>query len=130
MRATDEICTAVNRIVWNPSDAESQVHSRRKERRIPLHCGITITPLREPGASPQECSEGSFTGYVRDISPNGVGLIHDRPLEKASVILAFELENDECIQFIADVLWCEKQQDGQYISGGKFKRLARWTARD
>ena len=39
------------------------------------------------------------------------------------MILEFELENSKPIRFIADLLWCEPQPDGQFFSGGKLLEL-------
>ncbi len=41
----------------------------------------------------------------------------DQRLERGFVLLEFESENGEPLQFIADVLWCELQDGGCYGSG-------------
>ncbi len=123
MRAIDEIGTAVNEITRSISVAKVLDGACRGETRLPLNKGITIARLHDPDEMPDESSGESFTGYVRDISPKGVGLIHDRPIERGSVVLAFELESGDHIRLIADVLWCEVQEDGQYFSGGKLRKL-------
>ncbi len=87
--------------------------------RFPCHKQVTITPLRGRWKTPEHRSGDSFAGYVRDISSYGVGLAHSHPLEPGPVLLAFDLRNGEQVSFIAEVLWCESQGDGQYISGGK-----------
>jgi len=87
--------------------------------RFPCHKQVTITPLRGRWKTPEHRSGDSFAGYVRDISSYGVGLAHSHPLEPGPVLLAFDLRNGEQVSFVAEVLWCEPQGDGQYISGGK-----------
>jgi len=87
--------------------------------RLPSHKQVTITPLRGRSKTPEHRSGDSFAGYVRDISSYGVGLAHSHPLEPGPVLLAFDLRNGEQVSFVAEVLWCEPQGDGQYISGGK-----------
>jgi len=123
MQATDEIGDAVHQIMRSSAGAESQSGSRCEEARLPLHREITIAPLAKIAESADEFAGAPFIGYVRDISPRHVGLIHDRPVERGSVLLVFGLEGDARISFIADLLWCEVQDDGQYISGAKVMKL-------
>lgn len=71
---------------------------------------VTITPL---GWS-QQVDEESFSGRLRNISGYGFGLAHDRVLQRGYVLLELELPTGETIRFIADLLWCEAQEDGGY----------------
>jgi hypothetical protein len=123
IRVTHEIGTAVHRIVRSVCDSMPEGQSSREATREALDCGITITPVQKPDDAAQGQFGESIPGHVRDISLKGVGLIHDRPIERGSVVLAFELEGGEAIHFIADVLWCEAREDGRYASGGKLLRL-------
>lgn len=84
---------------------------------------VTITRLRGRSKTSENWMGDSFTGYTRDISSHGsshgVGLAHSQHLERGPVLLTFELGNGEHVSFVADMLWCESQGDGQYFSGGK-----------
>ena len=83
------------------------------------HQAVTITPLnKSPGTTGEH-----FEGTLWNISTNGFSLAHDFCLQRGYVLLLFALENREPIQFIADLLWCERQTDGRYFSGGKFLEL-------
>ena len=84
---------------------------------------VRMTPiLRLPGSTGERLG-ASFTGHARDISSGGIGLMHDCDLERGSLLLDFELDNDEHIQFVADLLWCTRQDDGWHVSGGKLMKL-------
>jgi len=101
------------------TDLTPQVANRQARPRLPLNKLATITPLlQSPGDAGYRRGE-LLAGRVRDISRYGFGLAHDQRLDRGLVLLDIERENGEPLQFIADVLWCELQDDGCYFSGGK-----------
>jgi hypothetical protein len=120
-RSTESIRRAVLQIVRNADDAETQRGGLGEGTRVALHKQVKVTPLP---ACTTECPKESFTAYVRDISASSIGLIHDRPLEQDTVLLDFELKNSISIRFVAHVLWCKRQADGRYFSGGQLTELA------
>ena len=123
VQATDAIRAAVERIIECASDGESQSCRLGETSRLPLQMQVRITPiLRLPGSTGERLG-ASFTGHARDISSRGIGLMHDCCLEGGSMLVDFELDNDEHIQFVADLLWCTRQDDGWYLSGGKLMKL-------
>jgi hypothetical protein len=83
---------------------------------------VVIMPRPAWTASTEQPSE-SFPGLLRNTSPNGIGLAHDRPLEPGQVLVGLEMEDDEDIVLIVDLVWCKRQPDGQYYSTGKVKEL-------
>jgi len=123
IRSTEAIRAAVSHILTNADLAEPELDRRREETRFPLHKEVTISPICELSGRTDESFGDSFVGFVRDISPRGIGLAHDRPLDRGSVLLRLDLENGEQFHFLADLLWYEQQDDGRYHSGGKLIEL-------
>jgi hypothetical protein len=80
---------------------------------------VTITPLLPSSGEAGRRLGEPLAGHLRNISRNGFGLVHRQRLERGFVILEFALDNGEPLQFIAEVLWQERQDDGGYFSGGK-----------
>jgi hypothetical protein len=89
------------------------------EPRLCLNEPATITRLfRSSGDAGYQLGE-PLAGRVRHISRYGFNLAHNQRLERGIILLEFDLANGMPLQFIADVLWCELQDDGGYFSGGK-----------
>ena len=121
----DEISEAVRRIQANVAAAsavDKKVDEKTgREARITLNAAVKITPLKWS----QKVDDESILGQVRNISGYGFGLAHGRQIQRGYVLLEFELEGREPVQFIADLLWCEEQPDGRFYSGGKLLELVR-----
>jgi len=62
----------------------------------------------------------SYEGFSRDISPAGIGLMHqaDLPRELADVVL--KGEDDETVSLRVQLEWCRPIGNGWYLSGGRF----------
>ena len=58
-------------------------------------------------------------GVTRNICRDGVGLMHDRPLELGVYQLAIVLQNGTTIDVAAELRWCRKRGN-DYISGAAF----------
>ncbi|NQT14265.1 MAG: PilZ domain-containing protein [Planctomycetes bacterium] len=119
MQSSSTIRKALRRIQESAASTVSRSPTGCTRPRLPVHKQVMITRLRGPSQTPEDCLGDSLTGYVRDISSSGVGLAHAENLDPGPVLLAFELRDGEQVSFIADVLWCEPQGDGQYFSGGR-----------
>ena len=119
LRSSTVIRNALRQVRDHAVAAVSPSPAGSAEARLPAHKQVRITRLRGQTQTSEDWPDDSFTGYVRDISSCGVGLAHSRQLEQGPVLLAFELRDGEQVSFIAEVLWCEPQGDGQYFSGGK-----------
>ena len=61
-----------------------------------------------------------YDGISRDISPTGIGLLHqaDLPLAEADVVLT--TEHDESVSVRVQIDWCRPLGKGWYLSGGRF----------
>ena len=119
IEASDAMLAALHRIQPKITDSEPQRGDSRADPRRPVNAPVTITLVCPSSGKLGE----SFRGSIRNISRHGVGLAHDRCLEREFVLLEIEGKNGEPILFIAHVLWCELQASGQYFSGGKLVEL-------
>ena len=123
MRSSTMIRGALRKVQDQAVTAVSPGPTGCAEPRLPVHKRVRITRLRGRTKTPEDWSDDSVTGYVRDISSAGIGLAHGLHLEPGPVLLEFELRNGEHVSFLAEVLWCESQGDGQYFSGGKLREV-------
>jgi hypothetical protein len=104
----------------DPTPEDAHCHA---EPRLPLDKPVTIMRLLRYSSGAIDRLGEPLVGRVRNISRHGFGLAHDQRLERGLVLLKFDLENGEPIQFVADVFWCELQESGCYFSGGKILGL-------
>ena len=119
MESSGAIRAALRQFQPGATDPTPQGTNCQAEPRLPLNKPATITPLfRSSGDAGYRLGE-PLAVRVRNISPHGFSLAHDQRMERGFVLLDFDLENGEPMQFIADVLWCELQDSGCYLSGGK-----------
>jgi hypothetical protein len=123
MESSAAIRAALHQFQAGAADPAFQGANCQAAPRLPLNKPATITPLL------RSCEDASYrlgkplAGCVRNISRYGFGLAHDQRLERGFVLLEFDLENSEPLRFIADVLWCELQDNGRYSSGGKILEM-------
>jgi hypothetical protein len=119
MQSSSAIFTAMRQLQPNAADPASRDANGCAEPRLPLDKPATITRLcRCAGGTVDRLGE-PLAGRVRNVSRHGLGLAHDQRLERGLVLLEMELANGGPLRFIADVLWCELQDNGCYHSGGK-----------
>lgn len=77
---------------------------------------------RQPFSRPVKLtnSEGTVVwGVTRNICRDGVGLLHNMPLEPGVYQLEIVLHNGTTIDVAAELRWCRKR-DNDYISGAQF----------
>jgi hypothetical protein len=93
------------------ADAEDYLEDQLERCRLPFIRGVVI-----------ETSEGDrHSGFIRDISGGGVGLIHAITLPTGQrVVLTTNLRNDVEIQVDAEIVWCKSYGAGWYLSGAIF----------
>lgn len=58
--------------------------------------------------------------FSRDISPSGIGLIHDAPVEPGETLLTIDSVSSGPIRLRAEIIWCEACGNGWYLSGARF----------
>jgi hypothetical protein len=64
------------------------------------------------------------TAYTRDISPRGVGLLHDQPLGSRRVLLTFQLLGEQTVSLMVDLKWERYMGDFWFASGGSLVAVA------
>jgi hypothetical protein len=119
MESVGAIHAALRQLHPGAADPTPQGTNCQVESRLALNRPATITRLLQSSGDAGYRLGEPLVGHVRNISRYGFGLTHDRRLERGLVILEFELDNGEPLQFIAEVLWYERQATGCYFSGGK-----------
>ena len=85
---------------------------RRAEARNLMVVPVLVQPVDEsfePLAPP-------FGAVTRNISPQGIGLVHTLPIEYELLALQLKL-GDEDINLVAKVLWCELERPAFYYIG-------------
>lgn len=88
---------------------DSYERETRREMRYAFYQSMTI-----------RLGEMEYDGFSRDISPTGIGLMHqvDLPLEPIDVLLSTAA--GESVSLRVQLEWCRPLGQGWYLSGGKF----------
>ena len=66
----------------------------------------------------------SLLAFTRDISPLGIGLLHNAPLERGEVVLRFTGESNDQVLLRSEIVWCHDCGEGWYLSGARFLEVA------
>ncbi|MEZ6102525.1 MAG: hypothetical protein R3E01_26590 [Pirellulaceae bacterium] len=61
-----------------------------------------------------------YSAFTRDVSEQGIGLLHAMPLEPGRITLETYLGEGKCIKNRVEITWCLPCGDGWFISGGAF----------
>ncbi len=101
-RATDRLMRQIK-----PIEKE-----RRSENRTPYCCSVTLRLDDEGGIL--------MPGYIRDISPSGMGFKHGTPLEIGDVTAIFQLPDATDVRLRVRICWTRRLDDLWFISGGQF----------
>jgi hypothetical protein len=93
--------------------ARSEEHiDRRGEPRSPYFRPISVM-LDGP-------QRRQYSAFSREISPSGIGLLHNMPLDPSEVTLAILGPRGEACRFRTHIMWCRPCGEGWYLSGGRF----------
>jgi hypothetical protein len=84
---------------------------RRSHERIPCCRRAIIYPRDGTGPIP---------GVLRDLSEQGIGLLHEVPLKKGEVCIRITLDDNQVVCAKIDIAWCRWSVKHCYISGGQF----------
>ncbi len=91
-------------------DAKAAEQDRRHHGRLPFFQPAFINLDKKQ----------TFSVFTRDISPDGMGLLHNKPIEPQIVNLAVHCSNGTIVEIRLDLDWCLSCGEGWYISGGGF----------
>ena len=63
---------------------------------------------------------GPIPAAMRDISKDGIGLVHEVPLDPGEVVLRIPITGSRVICARVKIAWCSSTMKHCYISGGPF----------
>lgn len=89
---------------------------RRQKQRHPFFRPVTITIGGD--------GESQIPAFSRDISLEGIGLLHDSPLDARMVTVRIPTGTGRPADIQAEIKWCVPGGQGWFVSGGLFKRLS------
>jgi hypothetical protein len=107
---TRVIRAAITRLL-DQCKAASGAH--RAHKREPFFGSVTV-------AVNEGSEERRFSCFSRDISPAGIGLLHNMPLPLGEVTLTIHPDFSEDISLRGEVIWCQPCGEGWYLSGVSF----------
>jgi hypothetical protein len=84
----------------------------RNRLREPFLASVFIQPEGDAGPS--------LTGFSRDVSAEGVGLLHSFPLDLTDTVVEFPRPNRKSLRLQVKITWCKPFGEGWYVSGGQF----------
>ncbi len=84
----------------------------RAELRVSFLRPVTILP-EAPERQP-------ISAFSRDLSPFGIGLLHNVPVDLQDVLLRVPLGHGGALHLRVRIKWCEACGEGWYFSGGRF----------
>jgi hypothetical protein len=90
-------------------------YSLRLQQRFPFFRPITIAAQRE--------SAIKVRTFSRDISPDGIGLVHSMPVSPGRVVLGIPSATGRQVDISAEIRWCAPAGQNCYLSGGSFRTL-------
>ncbi len=92
------------------SEAMDQGIDKRNVQREPYFKKVTI-----------QIDSGSVAnGFIREISNEGVGLLHAFPLKPKDSVIVVVGSDRTPFRLQVEITWCESVGEGWYISGGQF----------
>jgi hypothetical protein len=100
--------TAVSELL---SQALNQEIERRGCQREPFLAPVFIQPKGDSGPS--------LTAFSRDVSSDGIGLLHAFPLDLTETVVVF-LDSNQKIRLKVSIAWCKPFGEGWFVSGGRF----------
>jgi len=117
--AIEEVHSALVRIISDNRQEDETSGENRGQSRMPFHRPVRVTSVEEFENNALDSHDKGFNAAIRDLSANGVGLMHDCPIDNRRVVLTFDLSGGESISLLVDLQWDMQESDGKYVSGGK-----------
>lgn len=114
----------VGRLVALLSSLREGTLNRREFKRMPLPFRFELASLETKQSADQLAVAENIGGASRysvmgkDLSPEGIGLIHTRPLPYRLVRLTLS-DTPEPVWLDVDLSWCRFVKSGHYESGGR-----------
>ena len=86
------------------SEAKEQGVDRRKLQRKPY--------LKKVLIQPNQCSGAELTGFTREISNEGVGLLHAFPLDPKDIVIVIVSQDQTKFRLQSEITWCSPLGEG------------------
>ena len=93
-------------------DEKAERGERRDHTRQPFFGPVTIVV-------PENGKQRDYSCFSRDISPTGIGLLHNMPFECGEVTLTVQRQSGD-VCFRGEIIWCRPCGEGWYLSGVRF----------
>ncbi len=68
----------------------------------------------------EEADRREISCFSRDISANGIGLLHDTPLELGPAVVKIPRRFIGHIEIPCSILWCRPCGEGWHVAGAQF----------
>ncbi len=95
-------------------EAKAAIEERGDAIRTPFFGPINITIV-------EKSQQWQFSGFSRELSSSGIGMLHSMPLEAGEVVLVtISRRSAPDIRLRSKLRWCEPCGEGWYISGAEF----------
>ena len=125
-RAADRIRAAV----WlagfiRPAGESRSGVEQRREPRQPFVIGTFLMPVNSDGdgVSQVDPDEPLLPVITFDISPHGVSIQHDRPLQSTTCLLAFDLWTDRPVTLLVEQRWTRLESGSPFAHRSGFEIL-------
>jgi hypothetical protein len=98
-------------------EAKAAMEERMVDNRTPFFGPVSIA-IEEDG------QQWQFSGFSREVSPSGIGLLHNMPLDSGDVVVVtIPRRMVPDTRFQCKLRWCEPCGEGWYISGAEFRAV-------
>lgn len=98
---------------------EQAAANRRTEKRTKCALPVEVLVTNAEGRYVSWAEGESHKAYIRDVSPSGIGLLHNTHVDAHRVVLRVALEDNEPVSLSVCLLWCRPVKEGWFSSGGK-----------
>jgi hypothetical protein len=85
---------------------------RRAAERQPFFVPVTVIPSFSP--------ERRWSAFSRDLSSDGIGLLHNLAIERGAVCELIVKTDRAELRHKAQCMWCSAAGEGWYLSGWRF----------
>ncbi len=89
-----------------------ELTDRRAEMRHPYFAPVDV-----------RMNDTHLSAFAREISPLGIGLLHNAPLPAEVVTIRLRGPQGTNLAIQTQILWCKPCGEGWYLSGGRFLNL-------
>ena len=103
------------------SEDDGRPYDRRKSRRIQLRMPVILIPVEEDHERDDvmEVFGPEQIAMTRDLSSQGLGILHDEPLLTEHAVVQFDIPGEPPRGLLYEVRWTVRKTQFSFISGGR-----------